>query len=133
MTSSPDINHIIAALRTSWAKDTSYSPDEWTPANPARGQCKVSALVVQDYLGGELGRYRAVKDGVVEKHYFNVFDGGAIIDTTIGQYEGRGQFEQIPNNLKGHSTVRDKVLADEGTAVRYRLLAQRVKKFLDKF
>ncbi|MFJ2112027.1 MULTISPECIES: hypothetical protein [unclassified Streptomyces] len=49
---------IEQALRASWAADT-CSPDDtarapWTPDNPARGQCDITALVVHDVFGGDL-------------------------------------------------------------------------------
>ena len=44
------------AIIKSWDRETCYPGcvDEWNPENPAWGQCAVTALVVQDYLGGEL-------------------------------------------------------------------------------
>jgi hypothetical protein len=38
-------------LRRSWSIETSSG---WQPGNPASGQCGVTALVVQDKLGGEI-------------------------------------------------------------------------------
>ena len=45
-----------AAIRASWSLETCDPTDaaEWTPANPSRGQCAVTALVVHDLMGGEL-------------------------------------------------------------------------------
>ncbi len=42
---------LLAAVRLSWSAETT---DEWHPEDPARHQCGVSALVIQDYLGGQL-------------------------------------------------------------------------------
>jgi hypothetical protein len=43
-------------FRSAWGADTCYpeSRAEWTPHNPARDQCGMTALVVQDMLGGDL-------------------------------------------------------------------------------
>jgi hypothetical protein len=45
-----------AAIRASWSLETCDPTDiaEWTPSNPARGQCAVTALVIHDVFGGEL-------------------------------------------------------------------------------
>lgn len=44
--------HFLAA----WGQDTCYPNmrEEWTPDNPSRDQCGMTALVVQDVLGGDL-------------------------------------------------------------------------------
>jgi len=49
---------IDRAIRASWAADT-CSPDDvarspWTVENPSWGQCDVTALVLNDLLGGDL-------------------------------------------------------------------------------
>lgn len=41
------------ALQASWCKETSSNP-LWNLRNPAKGQCAVTALVVQDYPEGEI-------------------------------------------------------------------------------
>ncbi len=42
---------IYEALIRSWSIETS---SKWTTENPAKGQCGVTALVVQDIYGGEI-------------------------------------------------------------------------------
>ena len=69
-------------LQRSWDKDTSHYKD-WKPANPAYGQCAVTALVVQDYLGGDIiscfvGKFR---------HYYNDTHDKNEIDLTASQYD----------------------------------------------
>jgi hypothetical protein len=41
---------LLAALHQAWSPASSR---HWRPDNPALGQCDVTALVVQDWLGGE--------------------------------------------------------------------------------
>ena len=46
---------IYEALIRSWSIETS---SKWTIENPAKGQCGVTALVVQDIYGGEIKRQK---------------------------------------------------------------------------
>lgn len=76
--------HILTeALQRSWCRETSSVPDEWSEQNPARGQCAVTALIVQDMLGGIL--LRTVIQG--ESHYFNQLPDGENVDLTLQQFE----------------------------------------------
>jgi len=43
------IENIRVALHRSWSLESS---SKWTRENPANGQCGVTALVVNDLLGG---------------------------------------------------------------------------------
>src|ERR1022692_1406729 len=58
------LSDIERAVRRSWGADTCPPEDRlrWTPDNPARGQCGVTAMVVNDLMGGELsaGRSRSM-------------------------------------------------------------------------
>ena len=129
MNTAHSLQEITKALHASWAPETSYGGMA-TPKNPARGQCVVSSLVVQDFLGGELQRVRVEGDSVDEKHFFNVLDDGTRIDTTQSQYDRmKVQFTPLPIDLKGHATVRAKVL-DDDTTRRYTLLRKRVDVYL---
>jgi len=71
-------------LREVWSKDTSFCPSEWSTANPALGQCTVTALIVQEIMGGELMRCEIDGGG----HYFNHVDGHTI-DLTASQFQRR--------------------------------------------
>ena len=48
------LSEIEGAIRASWALDTAEENDGWTPANPSRGQCDVTSLVLHDIFGGEI-------------------------------------------------------------------------------
>lgn len=80
---------IEAAVRSSWGVDTTtpeYRP-HWTPDNPARDQCGVTALVVHDLLGGELIRGEVRVDGVrTDFHWWNRLGPGTEIDLTREQF-----------------------------------------------
>ncbi len=82
--------HIDEAIRACWSPETCDPVDleDWSDANPARGQCAVTALVVQDILGGELlvaevHHADGTRQGV---HYWNRLASGAEVDLTRAQF-----------------------------------------------
>jgi hypothetical protein len=76
-------------VRAAWGPDT-CDPDagwQWRVDNPAREQCGVTALVVQDLLGGELILGEVRVDGVkVGHHYWNRLRDGSEVDLTADQF-----------------------------------------------
>ncbi|MEU5718905.1 hypothetical protein AB0G71_24665 [Streptomyces sp. NPDC020403] len=80
---------IEAAVRSSWDADTT-TPEHrprWNPGNPARDQCGVTALVINDLLGGELIRGEVHVDGErVDYHWWNRLGMGIEIDLTREQF-----------------------------------------------
>jgi hypothetical protein len=104
-------------VRAGWCRETSADPTGWTPNNPAWGQCAVTALVVQDLLGGDLLRARA---GSVS-HYWNLLADGSEVDLTRDQFP----FSTV---LLGRE-VRDRayVLSFPATVWRYELLRERIQ------
>ncbi len=128
----PSIEELVKALQNSWSGETSFDATAWNENNPARGQCVVSSLVVQKYLGGDLLRYRVTGDGFKETHYCNVLIDGTVLDTTATQYKEPVTFEVVPVNLKGFDTVREKRLAEDETRSRYEVLLHRVESRLEQ-
>src|SRR4051812_10600732 len=60
-------SQLAQAVRSVWAADT-CSPDDvaragWSPGNPAWGHCDITALVVNDFLGGDLMLGEVLLDG----------------------------------------------------------------------
>jgi hypothetical protein len=100
---------LFAAVRGGWSAETSVDPN-WSRHNPALGQCAVTALVVQEYLGGDL--IRATVGPV--SHYWNRLP-DAEIDLT------RDQFVRF---LPGETRIqpREDALANKETHRRYELL-----------
>ena len=66
------------ALKASWSIE---SARQWTPDNPAAGQCNVTAAVVQELFGGEILK-TALDEGF---HFYNRI-GGLPIDFTGSQF-----------------------------------------------
>lgn len=107
---------LISALEASWSAETSASC-AWSTSLPARGQCAISALIVQDRLGGDL--LRAVVCG--ESHYWSRLPDGTEIDLTRSQF---AVFHPIDVTVAS----RDYVLSFAETRRRYELLRQRVSR-----
>lgn len=106
----------LDAIRAAWCRETSYWPDQWTPETPAYGQCAVTALAVQDQLGGAIWR------GRVEflSHYWNEVD-GHWLDLTLEQFPPGGK--RIPDV----PVSREVLLRDPDTLQRYELLKSRME------
>lgn len=118
------------ALRTSWAAAT-CSPDDlaradWTSANPAWGHCDITALVVNDILGGDLvvGEVRlgGEQHGY---HWWNRLPSGMEIDLTRDQFR-QGQTitagrivprpaGRLPRRWEEYQLLRDRVMDKLGT------------------
>jgi hypothetical protein len=83
------VDELRSALLASWGADTCY-PDwsaEWTADNPSRDQCGMTALVVQDVLGGDLllGEVH-VEGSKIGHHYWNRLPVGHVVDLTVDQF-----------------------------------------------
>jgi hypothetical protein len=125
-----DESQLELALKNSWSKETSLDPENWTPENPALGQCAVTSVIVNDYLGGEIVWANVIlPDGRQVSHYFNKING-------IEKDFTKTQFPEgtvIPNGIpktKGYSSTREYILSYPKTQQRYELLKQKVKEFL---
>ena len=81
---------IERAIRSSWSEETCdpVALDEWSTENPSRGQCAVTSLVVQDFLGGELLLAEVLNaDGSRQGlHYWNRLASGVEVDLTREQF-----------------------------------------------
>ncbi|WP_327241734.1 YunG family protein [Streptomyces sp. NBC_01320] len=80
---------IERAVRSSWSAET-CTPEfrsRWTKDNPARDQCGVTAMVLNDLLGGELIRGEVHVNGErVDYHWWNRLGMGIEIDLTREQF-----------------------------------------------
>ena len=127
MTSLPELR---AAIEAGWGPDTSFVASEWSPENPARGQCVVTALVVQHFFGGDLQKLDTVFQGSPETHYYNVLPDGTKEDLTRQQYPDDQGLTPSEVNLHGYPNVREKMMHEPRTVQQYQLLLDRVMKLL---
>lgn len=101
-----------SALRASWEPKTSSKASTWKARNPAWGQCAVTALVVQDFCGGDL--VRGIADG--ESHYWNRLPDGTEADLTRHQFGAGVTIRDV------EPTSREYVLSSPATRRRYERL-----------
>lgn len=109
-------------IEQGWYAGTS-SNENWSYDLPEAGQCAVTALIVQDILGGEL--HRALVNG--ESHYWNQLDDGTVIDLTRSQFTTPLVIED--------EVVRDReyVLSNAHTKHRYETLRWRLRDVLASY
>lgn len=81
---------LLNALNKAWSIKSS---SKWSSDNPAKGQCGVTSLVVQDTLGGEIQKTQLAEGW----HYYNVIDHKRY-DFTESQFGESINYEDIPSN-----------------------------------
>ena len=79
-----------ARLQRSWSVETGR---HWRSDNPACGQCGVTALVVQDELGGEI-----LKTAVNGTWHFYNWIKGSRVDFTMSQFESPIAYDDVPSD-----------------------------------
>ena len=125
-----DESKLEIALKNSWTKETSSSPKDWTCDNPAFGQCAVTSLIVNDYLGGEIVWANVVlPDGKEISHYFNKINGTERDFTKVQFPFGTAISKGVPKTKEFPST-RDYILSYLITQTRYEILKQKVQELL---
>ena len=90
MNKSTLIEDMEKVLLNSWSLNSS---SKWTIANPARGQCGVTAMVVNDVLGGEIKK-TMLSEGW---HFYNEIR-GMRCDFTASQFNEDIEYLDIPSN-----------------------------------
>jgi len=121
----PSIRELYAALILSWDEETATNGD-WDMTVLDLNQCAVTALVVQDILGGTLQR-TFMTNG--DSHYWNKLPDGMEVDLTRGQFE---YLREFPIREEVQSRPREYVLSFPDTVRRYELLRSRVRRMLPR-
>ena len=114
---------ILTALReklssSAWRKETSYWPDEWSDEVPSIGQCAITSLLVQDFLGGDIEEV-VVEDGRV--HFRNIVPTLGTVDLT------EDQFPEDIGFIHSKPATRQEILTNEDTRKRYSLLRKLIQ------
>ena len=114
------VETLAKILKEAWSRETSCWPEKWTSENPALGQCFVTALIVQDFFGGEIIRAKVPGLGY---HYFNRLPNGKEIDLTYSQFttpvqmgpitvwprKSRRKIKQMPQIIKRYQILKQRV------------------------
>ncbi len=125
------LSELELALVNSWSKETSLDPDNWAPANSALGQCAVTALIINDYLGGELVWAEvSLPNGEKISHYFNLINKKEI-DLTRKQFPKGAKIPKGISKKKNFSTTREYVLSHSETQKRYEKIKKEVQKYFN--
>lgn len=125
-----EISELEKAVKQAWGKETSSDPDNWSIENPAWGQCAVTSLVINDYLGGKLVWAEAVMpDGKKISHYFNNIN-NIEYDLTRCQFPEGTQIPIGADKAKSFATTRDYVISFPVTQKRYETLKKKVEDIL---
>lgn len=95
-------DRLVNVLHSCWSLQTS---GQWTADNPARGQCNVTALLVQELFGGEI-----LKTPLPEgDHFYNRIDGQRL-DLTDSQFAAPIAYADLPSDrqeaLSGTSAAK---------------------------
>ena len=122
-----DKDKLKAALLNSWGIDTCYSKDiaKWTQQAPSTGQCAITALVVQDYLGGIILRNREYN------HYWVSLNSKETVDFTKDQFSPEARIIK-DDQVKRRDILRGERAEAARTPERYYLLKARVATELAK-
>ena len=107
---------LAKAIATSWSRETSDDPRRWSYDNPARGQCAVTALIVQDFFGGGL-RCAHIN---LTPHYWNLLPNHCELDLT------KSQFKEVAISGAPIESTRQLVLSSSTTRRNYRRLRKLV-------
>ncbi|MFD2369802.1 hypothetical protein ACFSO0_07475 [Brevibacillus sp. GCM10020057] len=113
----PTPQNLQQVLIKAWSLQSS---SKWTPNNPARGQCGVTALVVNDLLGGEIVK-TPLPDGV---HFYNRISGQRY-DFTESQF-------REPIVYEDQLSSREEAFRDTN-AEQYNYLKHAVVNFLSQY
>jgi hypothetical protein len=88
---------LYQTLKTAWSSESSAS---WSPENPAKGQCSVTPLVMQDIFGGSILKTKTYGG----THFYNMID-SVKWDMTVSQFDRPIPFEDRP-------ATREEAMAD---------------------
>lgn len=112
------IDDVCKIVSMSFSKETCYPSlkEKWSEENSCLGQCAITALVLNDFLGGKIMRCPSETGS----HYYNLIN-DQIVDLTVFQ------FQTLPEYEKGEERTREYLLSNEDTKKRYKILLEKTK------
>ena len=112
------IDDLYKILCQAWSKETAFG--DWRYDCPEMNQCAITALVVQDFMGGKIMRCE-MTDG--DSHYWNRLLNYKEVDITEKQFQ---YIEGKPLRDTAEYRTRQYILSFPKTMKRYGLLLQRI-------
>lgn len=108
-------------LRKAWCRETAHPSyqDKWSEDNPSCGQCLITALVIQEQLGGDI---YSCKVGNCS-HFVNIIN-ERIIDKTAEQFGGTAKIKYVAGSFR--LRTRESLLKSKDVKQRYTLLKTRL-------
>jgi len=116
---------LSSALRLSWWRKSSTTPDLWTPENRHLGQAAATSLVIQDVLSCDIrvrtivGPVDGARPSPVGEHYVNVYRSNPI---DLSDYVLPHGHKLEPNIAVPHGSERAHLLAKSDVSVAYESL-----------
>ncbi|MFW5887961.1 MAG: YunG family protein [Bacteriovoracia bacterium] len=117
-------NLLQLALYRSYSQKTAY-PGYWNKENPYIGQCAVTAMVVNDFLGGDIAKIKL--PNLSTSHYFNIID-SKVVDLTSKQFSWEYKLDYSNSIVKRREDIRGSNIEN-----RYKILKKKVDSFLNSF
>ena len=113
------------AIKQAWDKMTCYPlvKNEWNKDKPEIGQCAVTSLVIQDFLGGYIV-FNQTYD-----HFWNVLPSGSHLDLTRKQFENDPDLK-IDAYVNRYDILFSASAKEQNTYNRYKLLKRRIHRLL---
>lgn len=120
------LKKLESAIRKSWGRDTCHFKFLWDDKTQpeSAGHCRVVALIVQDYFGGDI-LLTHVRRCPKWTHFFNRID-GRFVDLTKDQFPKNTEF------VKPKVITRKEALKSKRTQKGYSILKKRVSELLSK-
>lgn len=118
-----DLKYLQELLNKCYTKELCYPKvsQNWSENNKCYGMCAITALVLNDYFNGNLGKIY-VED---VSHYFNIID-NKIVDFTSSQFGHKVDYSNY------ELTDRDIMLSSKNTKLRYLVLKSKIEKLLQQ-
>lgn len=119
------IKELERIIRMSWRKETCIPSLQqlWKEENPSLGQCAITSLVINDYVGGKIMRCMCSTGS----HYYNLINGD-IVDLTSEQFG-----DEKPLYEEASERTREYLLSNDDTKRRYIMLLHNIKQHFEKY
>ena len=118
-----DLKYLQELLNDCYTKKLWYPKvsQNWSENNRCYGMCAITALIVNDYFCGKLGKIYVENIS----HYFNIIN-DKVVDFTVSQ------FGHEVNYSNYELVDRDMLLQSENTKLRYQILKSQLEKLLQQ-